>query len=135
MLLLRSSFAAPASRLFAFFTLVVGLAALPVALAEGSAAAPRADKGKPLPVQTSFEKTSVTDAPPYVLKVKNTSNGALKVSATVLLSVLSHNRDKAREHPAQAIEPGQTWTIGELAALDKVILKADGYEPLQLEVK
>ena len=94
-----------------------------------------ADQGRKLPVAATFEKGANQDGPPYVLKLKNTSQSELKVSATVMLSVVSHNRDKTREVPAQVIRPGQTVTIPELAAQDKVVVKADGYAPLELVVK
>ena len=94
-----------------------------------------ADKAPSLPLTAKFEKIETQEGPPYVLKLTNTSKQSVKVSATIYLSVMSHNRDKARQVPAHVIEPGQTWIIDELAALDKVTVNADGFAPLELVVK
>ena len=52
----------------------------------------------------------------------------------VLLSVYSHASAKARNIPEQTIAAGKDVMIPQLAALDKVIIKAEGYAPLELEV-
>jgi hypothetical protein len=97
---------------------------------------PLADKAPALPLTATFEKVVRSeDGPPFVLKLTNTSKDALKVSVKILLSVFAHNTDKARNLPTHVIEAGKTWTIPELAALDKVIIKAEGFAPLELEVK
>lgn len=96
---------------------------------------PLAEKAKTLPVKATFEKVKNDDGPPFILKLKNESNAPLEVTVTIYLSVLSHNRDKARHVPAQIIEAGKTSTIGDLAALDKVTVASPGFAPLELEVK
>lgn len=93
-----------------------------------------ADKAAKLPVTTTFEKKGTGEGPQYVLNVKNDSKADLKISAKVLLSVVVHNTDKARNVPAHVVAAGETWTIPELAAMDKVILTAEGFEPLELVV-
>jgi hypothetical protein len=93
------------------------------------------DQGKPPPLTVTFEKTATEDGPPYTLTLKNTSKAPLKARATVLLSVVAHNMDKAREVPEHEIGPDQTWTISELAAQDRVTVHVAGYAPLELVVK
>jgi hypothetical protein len=112
-------------------TLGLGLlASTAVSAAESSAA-----KAAALPVTATFEKVATTEAgPPYVLKLKNESKAALKVSGKVLLSVAFHSSSKARSVPEHVIEPGQVMTVSELAANDKVILTSEGYAPLELTV-
>ena len=97
-----------------------------------------ADAAKPaakLPVTATFEKVTTAEAgPPYVLHLKNESKDALKVSGKVLLSVAFHSSSKARNVPEHVIAAGATFSIGELAANDKVILTAEGFAPLELTV-
>jgi len=50
------------------------------------------------------------------------------------LSVVNHAMDKARKLPDHSLAAGQTWTISELTADDKVILSAPGYAPLEIRV-
>jgi RecB family endonuclease NucS len=90
---------------------------------------------KALPLTPTITKVASAEKPPFVLKLKNDSKETLKVSAQVLLSVAAHNADKARNIPAEVVEPGQTMTIADLAALDVVTVTADGYAPLKVEVK
>ncbi|HVZ63996.1 MAG TPA: hypothetical protein VG936_05355 [Lacunisphaera sp.] len=98
--------------------------------------APAAQAAEPaLPVTPKIEKTKATDHPPFVLTLKNDSKATLKLSAKVLLSVVAHNADKARAVPAQDVAAGATMKIADLAAMDKVIVTADGYAPLEIEVK
>jgi len=111
----------------------LALLALPAARADATLQ-PLADHPAALPLSHSIEKVASKEAPPYVLKLKNTSAKAVTVTAKVLLSVAYHANDKARHVPAHTIEAGQSWSIGELAALDKVILTADGYAELTIEV-
>jgi len=94
------------------------------------------NKAPALPVTTSFAKGDKAgpNGGVFVLTVKNTSAQSLKISATIVVSVASHNRPHTREVPAQVIEPGQTVTIDDLVALDKVTLNAEGFAPLELEV-
>jgi len=88
-----------------------------------------------LPLTATFEKVTTAEAgPPYVLHLKNDSKATVKVSAKVLLSVAFHSSSKARNVPEHAIEAGASWSIGELAANDKVILTAEGFAPLELTV-
>lgn len=93
-----------------------------------------AEKGKSLPVTTTFEKVKGGESGPYVLKVKNVSKGALNVSAKVLLSVAFHADSKARKVPEHVIEAGQVWSIPDLAAADKVIIASEGFDPLEVVV-
>ena len=104
---------------------------------KADSATPPAAAAKKLPLTATFEKAAhpAENTPPFILKLKNDSSASIKVSGKVLLSVVAHNADKARPVPAHVIEAGQTMTIGDLAALDKVILTADGFSPLELEVK
>jgi hypothetical protein len=104
-----------------------------VKAAELATLQPLADKV--LPLTATFEKATGKDAgPQYVLKLKNDSKDAIKASAKVQLSVVVHSSDKAREVPEHVIASGETWTIGELSATDKVTVTAAGYAPLELTV-
>jgi hypothetical protein len=93
-----------------------------------------ADKAaKKLPITSSFNKVKEGENKGlYVLTLKNDSSSALKVTATVHESVISHNRPKTRVLPQQTIEAGKTWQIEALAAHDKVTLVAEGFETLEL---
>ncbi|HVT74205.1 MAG TPA: hypothetical protein VHD61_13800 [Lacunisphaera sp.] len=112
--------------------LLSGVALLTLAFVFAPAAR-AADKA--LPVTPTIENTKAKDHPPFVLKLKNNSAAPLKLSAKVLLSVVAHNADKARMVPAQNVAAGATMTIPDLAAMDKVTVKADGYAPLEVVVK
>ena len=101
--------------------------------ADTFAATPRAD-APVLPLSHTFEKVESAHGTPFVLKVKNDSKVTLKLSGHVLLSVVNHAMDKARPLPEHSLDAGATWTITELTADDKVILKADGYAPLEIRV-
>jgi hypothetical protein len=94
---------------------------------------PMDDKAPSLPLTPTFEKADA-DTGPYVLNLKNTSDGTLKVTAKVLLSVYFHADSKSRNLPEHAIDPGQAWTIPGLASSDKVVISAGGYAPLELTV-
>lgn len=89
---------------------------------------------KSLPLTHTLAKVAGENGP-HTLKLTNTSKASLKVSVKILLSVYSHASDKAKNLPEQTIEAGKDWTITQLAALDKVIISAEGYAPLELEVK
>ncbi len=110
------------------------LLALPaVKAAESATLQPLADKA--LPLTATFEKATGKDTgPQYVLKLKNDSMDAIKASAKVQLSVVVHSSDKTRDVPEHVIAAGETWTIGELSATDKVTVTAAGYTPLELTV-
>lgn len=104
----------------------LGLMLLPIASLHA------ADKA--LPVTTSFEKDAHATGAPIVLKVTNTSKETLHVSGKVLLAVVHHAADKARAVPDHTLKGGETLTIKELSAEDKVLLSAHGYETLTIEV-
>ena len=105
------------------------------AFAADSTSQPRADQAAAaLPLSHSFEKSPDGGATPFVLKVKNDSKVTLQLSGHVLLSVVNHAMDKARKLPDHSLAAGQTWTISELTADDKVILSAPGYAPLEIRV-
>ena len=94
-----------------------------------------ADKGM-LPLKAAFEKNaSATTEGPYVLTLTNTSDQALTVTVKVDQDVTAHNRPKSRDLGPQEIASGKEWKIDDLAALDKVTVKAKGYEPLKLTVE
>ena len=116
--------------------LAFALAQAPSARAADYTAAlkPLDDKAPSLPLTATFEKADA-DTGPFVLKLKNTSDGALKVTAKILLSVYFHADSKSRNLPEHAIDPGQVWTITGLAANDKVIVTAAGFAPLELTVQ
>jgi hypothetical protein len=102
--------------------------------ADAAALQPLADKAPSLPLTATFEKVTGAERGPYVLKLTNVSKDAVKASAKILLSVAFHMELKARNLPAHVIDPGQVWTIPDLAAADKVIITAKGYAPLELAV-
>jgi hypothetical protein len=112
----------------------LSLALIPVsALKAADTAAPQAAS---LPVTAKFEKSaSAEKGPPFVLTLTNTSKASLTVSAKILLSVVAHSETKARKVPAHVIAPGESWTIADLAAQDKVTVTAEGFAPLELTVK
>lgn len=94
-----------------------------------------ADAAKALPVTVSFEKGEPGEnGGPHALVVKNTSADALKIKATVVQSVSSHNRPRTIEKPEHALEGHGTWKINDLAFDDKIILEAAGYEKLEVKV-
>jgi len=115
--------------------LALGLAVTcaPAAGADGAAAPSRlADKAPSLPVSYTFEKMA-DETGPYVLHLKNTSSAALTVNAQVTSSVTFHANSRVRTFTGH-IDPGQVWTVTELAASDKVVVSASGFEPLELTV-
>lgn len=102
--------------------------------ADAAASPPPADKAPSLPLTATFEKGTAHEMGPYVLKLKNTSKDALKVSAKILLSVAFHMGSKHWDLPEHVIDPGQVWSIPDLSAGDKVTLTAQGFAPLELVV-
>jgi hypothetical protein len=92
------------------------------------------DEAPSLPVSATFEKVADADAGPYVLKLKNLSTDAIELSAKVLESVVSHGTAKERDIPAHTVNPGEIWSIPDLAAIDKVTVTAKGFAPLELTV-
>ncbi len=90
---------------------------------------------KALPLTATFEKVAkIEEAPPFALHLKNTSKESLKVNVKVRLAVVAHPMAKARDINDHVIDAGQTWTVTELAAGDKVTVTAAGYAPLELVV-
>ncbi len=113
----------------------LALVQVPAMKAAGTATLqPLADKAPSLPLTATFEKVTGTESGPYVLTLKNDSKDALKVSAKVLLSVAFHAEAKARNVPEHAIDAGQTWSIPNLAAQDRITVTAKGFAPLELTV-
>lgn len=92
------------------------------------------DKAASLPLSATFDKVSGTEGGPYVLKLKNTSGDSLSVSGKVVLAVPFHGNTKERPIAAHTVDAGQTWSISDLSAGDKVTLMAMGYAPLELTV-
>jgi hypothetical protein len=105
-----------------------------VKAADTAVAQPLADKAPAPPLTCTFERVTEGETGPYILKLKNTSGGAIKVSVQVLSSVTFHANSRVRNFPAHVIDPGQVWTITELAASDKVTVSAEGFAPLDLVV-
>ncbi len=104
-------------------------------LAVAAIPAVQAAAAKALPLAPTFEKIAgAATGPQYVLKLKNTSAAALQASAKIQLSVVAHNAPKFREVPAQTVAAGQVMTITELSSLDKVMIHAEGFAPLELMV-
>lgn len=96
---------------------------------------PLAEKSmKSLPLTHTLAKVDGENGP-HTLKLTNTSKESLKLNVKILLSVYSHASDKAKVLPEHTLEAGKDWTITQLAALDKVIITAEGHAPLELEVK
>ncbi len=89
---------------------------------------------KSLPLTPTIAKVAGEEGP-FELKLTNSSKASVKVSVQILLSVYMHATGKARNLPAQAIEAGKDLTITKLAALDKVIVSAEGYASLTIEIK
>jgi hypothetical protein len=102
--------------------------------APAAPAAASTEKAHALPLTATFAKVKGAEGAPYVLTLKNVSNETVKAKAKILLSVAFHADSKARNLPEHAIDAGKEWTISELAAADKVIVTADGFEPLELTV-
>jgi len=114
---------------------LVGFVSFATAKAADDKTPVAAEKAATLPLTASFEKAPPgEDGGPYALKLKNTSSAAVTVSATVDLSVASHNRAKTRQVAAMTIEAGKVGTIADLGAHDKVTLTADGYPPMVIVV-
>lgn len=114
-------------------TLSVALPCVAAASPDGMSA--RADQKKPLPLTHSFSKGEPGEhGGPHVLTLKNTSDAALTVSATVIQSVASHNRPRTLEIGPQTIAAGGTWQIPDLAAHDKVVVTSEGHETLEVTV-
>ncbi len=132
---MKPSPALPRSRALLALACLLGLATLTItALAASDALVlePRAEKA--LPLVATFEKAESTEGTPFVLKLKNDSQDTLKVSGKVLLSVVHHAMDKARNVPEQTLAAGQVMTVGQLSADDRVVLTAPGYAPLEVKV-
>jgi len=104
--------------------------------ADAAAPQPLADKAAALPLHATFHKVkSGENAGLFTLRLKNTSSHSVTVTATIVVSVPVHNNPKVREEPAHEIKAGKSWSLKQLAAGDKVTVKADGFEPLELTVQ
>jgi hypothetical protein len=115
----------------------LALVALPssaLRAADAPASPPAADKAPNLPLVPTFDKVASGESGPYVLNLKNVSKDTVTASAQVIASVTFHATAKTRTLPEHAIDPGQVWTITELAATDKVIVSAKGFAPLEVTV-
>ena len=79
-----------------------------------------ADQAKALPWKTAVTKGEKGPqyGAPYVLSVTNSSSAALKIDAVVAQSVMGHNRPKNVERAGPNLQPGQTWKLDYLAAVD-----------------
>jgi hypothetical protein len=115
--------------------LILTVAQVPaVQAADTAAMKPVADKALSLPLAPTFEKVTTGENGPYELNLKNVSKDAITASAQVMPSVAFHANAKVRNIPDHVIDPGQVWTITELAATDKVVISAKGFAPLELTV-
>jgi hypothetical protein len=105
------------------------------ALASPTTLQPLADKAAAkLPLSGSFAKgTPGENGGPYALTLKNTSKKTLTVEGTIIWSVASHNRANTIKLPPREIAAGESWIINDLAAEDRVILTAEGYEKLEFK--
>lgn len=93
------------------------------------------DKAKALPLTASIEKGQPGEnGGHYAVKLKNTSHEALKVKATIIWSVASHNRANTINLPEHEIAAGGEWSISDLAAHDRVIVSAEGHANLEVTV-
>ena len=115
--------------------LALVLLQVPAAFADDSTSMkPVAEKGHSLPVTTTFEKVTADGGGGSVLNLKNVSPDALKVTVTIVPSVTFHANAKTKTLPAHVIDAGQVWTIGDLAAGDKLSIVADGFDQLDVTV-
>ena len=112
------------------------MAQIPAARAgdNSSSLRPLDDKAASLPLTSAFSKGTDANVGPYILSLTNTSKNAIKVSAKIHLSVSFHANTKDRSISDHVIDPGQVWTIDDLAAADTVTVTADGFAPLELTV-
>jgi hypothetical protein len=119
--------------LAAAFALAFGAAlSIPGARAAGTAPMQSLDDKAPaLPVSATFEKGTDPDIGPYVLHLKNTSGSALSVSVSIQVSATFHANKKNRKID-HSIGAGETFTVDDLGAGDKVTVTAEGFAPLEL---
>lgn len=117
------------SALAAAFVLTMAVAQMPTLHA-----APAAAATNKAPLKHTFRKDKKAEAGPYVLTLKNTSEQPLKISGQVLLAVAFHATDKARAIAEETIAPGKSLKISDLASADKVTIKVEGYDTLELVV-
>lgn len=96
---------------------------------------PLAEKSAPqVPLSGTFARgTPGENGGPYALTVTNTSKQKLSVSGMVVWSVTSHNRANTIKLPARELAAGESWTIDDLAAEDRVIFEAEGYEKIEFK--
>ena len=105
----------------------------PAARAETPALRPLADSAA-VPVTATFEKVSADGVNGYALNLKNVSSDTLKLTVTITPSVVFHADAKVKTLPEHAVDAGQTWTIKDMAAGDKLSVAADGFAKLELTV-
>jgi hypothetical protein len=124
------------SALFGSTLALSSLLALGAATARADTAAPAssATSQSSGPLIATFDKATDTDKGPYILTLKNNGDHSLKVTVEIQSSAAAHNdaKDKTKKHHIKA---GQSWTIPNLAAGDKVNVTADGITPLALTVQ
>ncbi len=115
----------------------VACVVLPAARAGDKTATPAASENAPsLPLTATFDKgTPGERGGPFVLNLKNTSQEALKVHGKIQYAVAYHMNEKGREIAPHTIAAGETWSVSDLAAGDKITLMAPGFAPLELEAK
>ncbi len=104
-------------------------------LASGSDLQPLAEKSAPpLPLSGTFARgTPGENGGPYALTLTNMSKQKLSVAGTIVWSVTSHNRANTIKLPLRELAGGESWTIDDLAAEDRVILEAEGYEKIEFK--
>lgn len=124
------------SALFSSTLALSALLALGTLSARADTAAPAASTNSQAsgPLVASFDKATDADKGPYVLTLKNNGDHTLKVTVEIQASAASHNdaKNKTKKHHIKA---GQSWTVPNLAAGDKVNVTADGIAPLALTVQ
>ncbi len=103
--------------------------------ANGSDLQPLSEKSAPqLPLSGTFARgTPGENGGPYALTLTNTSKQNLSVRGTIVWSVTSHNRANTIKLPVRELAAGESWTIDDLAAEDRVILEAEGYEKIEFK--
>ncbi len=117
------------------FSAAAALAVLSVPVLRADHHEGAGDHKKQLPLETSFGRgTPGEHGGPFAVTLKNTGSADLKVKATVIQSVASHNKPRNIDLEEKTIAAGQSWTINDLAVQDRVVVKSPGYEKLELTV-
>jgi hypothetical protein len=131
----------PFLRRFAAMVLSSALAAIALPTLTTAADDPPADppaspekKLPALPLTATFGKgTPGENGGVHALTLKNTSDKAITLNATIHLSVLSHSRAKTIVLPPHEIVAGGTWVINDLSFDDRIIVSAEGFAKLDLK--